>query len=251
MPPLKDRLKFPVLVVFISLVLLYAFAKFLGPIPFNVNSINTEKSNMFTVDGTGEATGKPDTAKFTVGVTKTGASVDETQSQTNTAVNKVIAALKTLGINEKDIKTDDYSVNPNIDFSTGSQRVNGYTVSTNITVKLKDANKANSALDTATKNGANIVNGISFILNNDERKNLENLARANAIKDAKEQAAIISKQAGIHLGRVTNIVLNPTTPDSYDKAMSAAGESTPENTTLLQPGENKVTVTVTLYYETL
>lgn len=208
---------------------------------------------MFTVDGTGEATGKPDTAQFTVGVTKTGSSVDETQSQTNTAVNKVVAALKAVGIDEKDIKTDDYSVNPNVDFSTGSQRTSGYTVSTNITVKIKDANKANSALDAATKNGANIVNGVSFTLNDDERKKLENQARADAIKDAKDQAAVISKQAGIRLGRVTNIVVNPTTPGPimYDKAMNAAGQSAPEDTTQLQPGENKVTVTVTLYYETL
>jgi uncharacterized protein YggE len=253
MPSLLDRLKIPVLTVFISLILFFALVKLFGPIPFSVNSINTEKSDMFTVDGTGEAVGKPDTAQFTVGVTKTGSSVDETQSQTNTAVNNVIAALKNQGIEDKDIKTDDYSVNPNIDFSTGSQRTNGYTVSTNVTVKVKDSNKANAALDAATKNGANIVNGVSFTVNDDERKELEDKARADAIKEAKDQAAKISKQAGIRLGRVTNIVVNPTTPGPimYDKAMNAAGETAPRDATQLQPGENKVTVTVTLYYETL
>ncbi len=253
MPSLLDRLKVPVLTVFISLLLFFGFIKLLGPIPFTINSINTEKSDMFTVDGKGEAVGKPDTAQFTVGVTKTGASVEETQSQTNTAVNKVIASLKEQGIEEKDITTDDYSVNPNVDFSTGSQRTNGYTVSTTITVKIKDANKANAALDAATKSGANIVNGISFTVNDEEQKTLEDQARADAIKEAKEQAVKISKQAGIRLGRVTNIVVNPTTPGPimYDKAMNSAGETAPSDATQLQPGENKITVTVTLYYETL
>jgi len=252
-PTLLDRLKIPVLTVFISLLLFFVFVKLFGPIPFTVNSINTEKSDMFTVDGTGEATGKPDTAQFTVGVTKTGPAVEDTQSQTNAAVNKVISALKAQGIEDKDIKTDDYSVNPNLDFSTGSQRTNGYTVSTNITVKIKDSDKASAALDAATKNGANIVNGVSFTINDDEREKLEDQARADAIKEAKEQATKISKQAGIRLGRVTNIIVNPTTPGPimYDKAMNAGGEVARSDATQLQPGENKVTVSVTLFYETL
>lgn len=252
MPGLLDRLKVPVLTVLISLILFFAFVKLFGPIPFSVNSITTEKSELFTVDGTGEAVGKPDTAEFTVGVTKTGSTVEDTQTQTNTAVNKVIAALKEQGIDEKDIKTENYNVNPNVDFSSGKQSTTGYTVNTNITVTVQDASKANTALDAATANGANVVNGVSFTLNDDEKKKLEDQARAEAIKKAKEQAVTISQQAGIKLGRVINVTVNPTQPGPimYDKALSV-GQAAPAAPTQLQPGENKVTVTVTLSYETL
>jgi len=251
---LVDRLKVPVLMVFISLLLFFLFVKVLGPIPFVINSVNTDKSEFFSVDGTGEATGKPDTAQFTVGVTKTGANVEDTQSQTNTAANKIVDALKAQGIDEKDIKTTDYAVNPNVDFSSGRQTTTGYTVSTSITVTVKDASKANAALDAATKNGANIVNGVTFTLNDEERLKLEDQARMEAIKEAKEKASTISKQAGIKLGRVVNIMVNPNTPGPimYDKVMNAAGgEAAPRDATQLQQGENKVMTTVTLYYETL
>lgn len=252
-PSVFDRLKIPVLTVFISLLVFFVMIKLFGPIPFTINSINTEKTEQFTADGTGEATGKPDTAKFIVGITKTGPSVGEAQNQTNAAVNAIVEGLKKQGIQDKDIKTDEYSVNPNIDFTSGTQKTNGYTVSTNITVKIKEADKANQAIDTATKNGANIISGVSFTINDDEREKLEDKARADAIRDAKEKAKRISQQAGIHLGKITNIIVSPTSPGPilYNKAMSAPDESTPQIPTQLQPGENTVTISVTLYYETL
>lgn len=252
MPSLTDRLKVPVLTVLISLALFFAFVKLFGPIPFSINSINTNKSDFFYAEGTGEATGQPDTAQFIVGVTKTAPTVEAAQTQTNTAVNKVIAGLKQQGIAAKDIKTQDYNVNPNIDYSGGSQTTTGYTVSTNITVVVKDASKANAALDTATANGANIVNGVSFTLNDDEKQKLEDEAREKAIKQAKEKAVKISQQAGIRLGKIVNVTINPTEPGPimYDKALNAGGAA-PAAPTELQAGENKVTVTVTLSYETL
>ncbi len=252
MPGLIDRLKVPVLTVFISLLLLFGFTKIFGPIPFTVNSINTENTNLFTVDGTGEATGTPDSAQFTVGVTKTAATVETAQSQANTAVNKIVAGLKAQGIDDKDIKTENYNVNPNIDYANGSQNTTGYTVSTNITVTLKDAKKANTALDSATANGANVVNGVSFTLNDDEKMKLEDEARGKAIANAKAQAEKIANQSGIRLGRLINVMVNPTDqgPLPMTKAFdAAAGQAIPDRTEL-QPGENKVIVNVTLSYET-
>lgn len=251
--PLIDRLKVPVLTVFISLVLFFAFVKLVGPIPFSINSVNTDKSDFFYAEGIGEATGKPDTAQFMVGVTKTASTVEAAQTQTNTAVNKVIAALKQQGISDKDIKTQDYTVNPNIDYSSGSQTTTGYTVSTNLSVTVKDTTKANAALDSATANGANIISGVSFTLNDDEREKLEDEARGKAIQQAKGKATRISQQAGIRLGKIINVTINPTEPGPimYDKATLNAGGGIPSAPTQLQTGENKVKVTVTLSYETL
>ena len=189
-----------------------------------------------------------------VGVNKTAATVEEAQTQVNQAVTKITAALKDLGIAGSDIKTTNYSVNPNIDYSLSRQTTTGYTVDTTMTVTLKDANKANKALDTATASGANIISGVTFTLNDDEKTKLEDKARALAIKQAKEKAQKISNQAGIKLGRVINISVNSGTPGPimYDKmAFNAGGGTAPVAPTQLQPGENKVSITVTLFYETL
>lgn len=254
MPSLFERLKVPVLTVLISLVLFFVTVKLFGPIPFAVNSVTTQKTDFFTVEGLGEATGIPDSAQFVVGVNKTATTVEEAQTQVNQAVTKITGALKDLGIAESDIKTTNYSVNPNIDYSLPRQTTAGYTVDATMTVTIKDANKANKALDTATANGANIISGVTFTINDEEKTKLEDQARTLAIKQAKEKAQKISNQAGIKLGRVINISVNGGTPGPviYDKmALNAGGGTTPEAPTQLQPGENKVSITVTLFYETL
>lgn len=252
MPSLFERLKVPVLTVLISLILFFVTVKLFGPIPFTVTSIVTNKADLFSVTGTGEASGVPDSAQFTVGVTKTGPTVEGTQNQVNQAANKITSELKKMGIADKDIKTTDYNVSPNIDYTSGKQNTTGYSVSVNMQITLKDAAKANQALDTATENGANVVNGVSFILNDEEKIKLEDQARAIAIKNAKEQATKIANQSGIRLGRLINVSVNPSTgPIMFDKMAASPvglGGGAP---TELQPGENKVSVTVTLSYETL
>lgn len=253
MNPLVDRLKVPTLTVLISLILFFLFVKLFGPIPFTINSIVTNKADLFTVDGTGEASGVPSTAGFMVGVTKTGTSVTAVQEQVNTATNKIVMELKKLGIGEKEIKTSDYTVNPNMDFTSGRQTTTGYTASTTISVTLSDSALANKALDSATANGATTINGISFVLSDEDKVKLEDKARLEAIKEAKEKAQKISQQAGIRLGKIVNVyVSSPERPVMYDKmSVSNAGGGAPEEETQLQPGENKVSVSVSLSYETL
>jgi uncharacterized protein YggE len=245
-----ERLKFPALLILISILLLKIF----GPIPLTITSTVSNNAEMFTATGTGEATGTPKTASFSVGVTKTGDTVESTQDQVNTIVTKVTTALKGQGIDEKDIKTEQYSINPNIDYTDSRQTTTGYTVSTSITVTLKDAKKANAALDASTKAGANILNNVSFILSDEDREKLEDQAREKAIKEAKKKAEKISSQAGISLGKVIGIYeASPEDPMAYDRATSnmAAGAKEVMAPTQLEAGENKVTVTVTLSYETL
>ena len=248
-----NTVKTPILITIAVLLTLFVFTKIFGPIPFSVNSMVTTKSDLFTVDGVGEAEGVPTTASFSVGVTKTAATVEAAQDQTNAAINTIIEELKKLGIDEEMIKTSNYSVNPNIDFASGRQTTTGYTVSTNIDVMLDDTEKANTALDTATKNGANIISGVAFILSDENQDSLEKEARKEAIADAKEKAQEISREAGIKLGKVMNIYVSQdggVMP--YDKMVSMearGGEMA--NPTELQPGQNKVTMQVTLTYETL
>jgi len=245
-----ERLKFPVLLILISILLLKIF----GPIPLTITSRVNNNSEIFTATGTGEATGTPKTASFSVGVTKTGATVETTQDQVNTIVAKVTDALKDQGIDKRDIKTDQYSVNPNIDYTDSRQATTGYTVSTIITVTLEDSKKANAALDAATKAGANILNNVSFVLSDEDREKLEDQAREDAIKEAKKKAAKISSQTGISLGKITSIYEStPEDPMAYDRSLTnvAAGAKEVMAPTQLEAGQNKISITVTLSYETL
>ena len=137
------------------LFIFFLYIKLAGPIPFYVQSIQTTKTNLFSVSGTGKATGIPDTAQLSIGVTKTASTIADAQSQTNTAVNKIIKDLKQLGIDEKNIKTTDYSVNPKYDYNRGEQNITGYTVTQSLEEKITPIDVAKKAVDIATTDGAN------------------------------------------------------------------------------------------------
>jgi uncharacterized protein len=240
---------FTVLFVFLFL---YIFTKSFGPIPFSVNSVNTTKTDMFTVSGNGEATAVPDTALTNFGVTKTASTVTQAKNEVNQSANKIIQGLKNLGIQEKKIKTTDYSISPNYDYTSGRNTVIGYVVTQNLQVEITPIEKANQAVDMATKNGANMVGNIQFTVNDEKRTELENKAREDAISKAKAKAQSIASASGINLGRLVNVQENNMSqrpPVMYD-LKTAAGGAESQPATQLQPGENTVSVSVTLSYET-
>jgi uncharacterized protein len=234
------------------LFVFFLYVKLIGPIPFSVNSITTTKSNLFSVSGTGKATGIPDIALLSIGVTKTALTVADAQNQTNAAANKIIEDLKKLGIKEKDIKTTDYSVNPKYDYARGDQNITGYIVTQTLEVNIAPIDIANKAIDTATLNGANLVGGITFTFNDKTKKDLENKARSEAVKIAKEKAESLSKATGIRLGKIVDVQeSNGYSPRPIMMTAKGAGIDSASAPTQLQPGENSITTDITLSYETL
>jgi uncharacterized protein len=249
------QLQVPFLIILFAFLCLFVFTKLLGPIPFSVNSIQTTKSDMFTVQGEGEATAVPDTAELNMGITKQAATVQEAQNQVNDVMNTIIQDLQTLGVEKEHIKTTNYSVNPDYDFSGGRQVAKGYTVSQDIRIKVTPIEQANKALDIATSRGATNIGGITFTLNDEEKEKLQETARKDAIMQAKKKAESISRESGIKLGKLVNIYVADTPPDvmPYGRGadLSLEQKAEPVPATEISPGENTVRVSVTLSYETL
>src|SRR3989338_10513485 len=68
--------------------------------------------NVITVNGTGDVFAVPDTATFSFSVIETDKTVALTQEKVTNRMNIALAAVKSLGVDEKNIKTTDYSVYP-------------------------------------------------------------------------------------------------------------------------------------------
>lgn len=246
------ELKNALIIILFLFFSLFLFTKIFGPIPFSINSVVTNKNSFFTAEGQGEATGVPDTARVNIGITQQGNTVEETQERTNQAAQKIISEIKKLGIEEKDIKTTNYSVNPRQDFSNGSNRIVGYEVTQNLEITTKDTKKINSVIDAATASGSNLVGGVQFVFSPEKEKKLLKMAREEAVKNAKEKAESLASSAGISLGRIVDIQEN-TDGEPPELLMQREGLGAgPEDktTTNIMPGENKVNIIVTLSYET-
>lgn len=263
-----EKYQKPFVIIFLLFAGLFIYTKLAGPIPFYINSVNTTKTDLFNVEGTGTATAVPDTGVVNLGVTQTSSTVAEAQSKTNEIANKLIEDIKKLGISEKDIKTTNYSVNPNYDTNPrpltpsgpqtmiypvpdgSGQQIVGYTVTQNLEIDVKQMDKINKVVDTATADGANLVGQVGFSFSNEMKAKLENKARADAIKEAKQKAKDLAGLSGINLGRLVNVIETNQPrpwPAAFMRAKEGIDQAVPP--TNITPGESTVTITVTLFYE--
>jgi len=240
--------------VVIFFLLLFVYTKLFGPIPFTVHNINTLNNTPFEAHGIGKASAAPDKAMINLGVTESGTTVLEAQDKTNKAVSNILNGLEELGVEEKDIKTTNYSVRPEYSELGRTQTVSGYVVTQNIEVKVP-IDQANKAVDTATTNGANLVGSISFVLDDETLEKLRNEAREEAVENAKASAEGLAKAAGISLGKIINV------QESFDGGgpvpMMRAESMTIDiddgeqiAPTTITPGESNVEVSVKLTYQT-
>lgn len=230
-------------------VFLFLFIKVVGPIPFTVNSVNTQKTDTFNVTGEGKVSVKPDVATVIVGITSNGSTVQVVQEQINITINKISEAIKSLGVAEKDIKTTSYNINPNYDYSSSTQQITGYSASTNLMVKVRKLDTVNNIIDASTKNGANTVSGVNFEV--DDKEKAQNEAREKAVAEAKEKAADAAKIAGFKLGKIINYqennnLLPRVFPGIAYAAMETKDVAAP---TQIEPGSTDITISVTLSYE--
>lgn len=236
------------LVIIFFFLALFAYVKLAGPIPFSVNSVNTTKYDTFNVTGEGKVNITPDIGVVSVGVTSDGVTVKAAQDQINSVIKKISDAVKALGVGIQDIQTTNYNINPKYEFISGSQRVNGYSANTTLTIKVKDLDKINQVIDAATTNGANQVNGLIFDV--EDRTKAENEAREKAVSDAKKKAEVAAKVAGFSLGRIINYQEYTGEPPIILQRGGGGGAlSADVEQTQVEPGSSEITVSVTLSYE--
>lgn len=202
------------------------------------------------VTGEGKVDVVPDTAYIDAGITVRNAStVEEARRKLDEANNKVIGSLKNLGIDKKDIKTSNYSINPNIVYRNNQDIESGYNGNASIQIIVRKTDLVSQVIDVATTAGATDVNGPRFAV--DDPSKFREEARNKAIKNAREQAQKIASSLGIRLGRVVNMVESgPSTPPPVyaNRAMSLEG-SVDKSTPDIEQGSETITSSVTLYFE--
>jgi uncharacterized protein YggE len=196
--------------------------------------IVNENSDTVSVTGRGKVSYQPDMAVVTLGVQiENAAKAEDALNKLNEATGKIISAVKVLGIPEKDIKTQTYSLVPHYEYKTEDRNsvVSGYDANQQLVIKVKgidaDPGVSGRVIEEAGKAGSNQVMGVSFDISNLEE--LKQEARIEAIKDAQEKSASLAKAAGIRkLGRVVswyeNIIKSPDSSQNYGYGMGGNAE---------------------------
>lgn len=215
-----------------------------------------ELQNTISFTGTGEIFAKPDLALITFAVQNEAKTVAEAVSENTQKMNAVIDAIKKLGVEIKDLKTASFNIYPRYEFRdkeivcmaypcpTGERVLVGYEVYQSLQVKIRNLEKVGGIIQSATDMGATDASGLQFIVENEDE--LRGQARKMAIDEAKSKAKELVLQLGVKLGRIVNFSEGGAWPVPYFAKAEAVGViETPQ----IEPGENKISITVTITYE--
>ena len=159
---------------------------------------------VITISGHGEVRAVPDTAMLSAGVSTDGPTAAAALSANNLRMQAVMAAIKKLGVPDKDIRTANFSVSPQYaNISGQAPHITGYRASNQVEVRLEDIGKLGTVLDALVAAGANQMNGVSFLIRNDAE--LLTQARVAAVAEARAKAETFANAAGVGLGSILSI----------------------------------------------
>lgn len=142
----------------------------------------------------------PDVAKISIGVSNQASTPGAAREANAAAINATLAALEELGIEEKDIQTINMNMWNRYD---NNGNINGYRMSTDLAVYVRDIEQAGEVVDAAIAAGSNELNGVEFLVSN--RDELYNAALTDALEMARQKAESLAAAAGKTLGEVKTV----------------------------------------------
>jgi uncharacterized protein YggE len=195
-----------------------------------------------------------------LGVQVQAGTVRDATSQAADRMNQVIKALKSKGIEDKDIRTSQFNISPIYSQvprpTPGGTRpppeepvITGYRVDNMVTAKMRKLDRVGEVIDSAVEAGgdATRIRGISFQVENTTP--LLKQARDLAVKDALDKARQLADGAGVKLGKATLISENTgfaPSPVAFAAAERSLQASAP---TPISPGEQQVSTTVQMVFD--
>lgn len=211
-------------------------------------STSNDLPRTITVTGVGRASIRPDIADLRLGVTITEATLDAARAASGKVQNAVLAKLKALGIEERDLQTSIVSVQPQYDYSQQSAppRLVGYQFMNVVAATLREIDKVGHAIDGALGAGATNIDQMTFRVA--DQSGAETEAREAAVADARARADTLAAAAGVAIVGVGAIVEGGGAPIPYPRSFERMAMSAKDAGTPIEAGTNEVTATVTITY---
>ena len=212
-----------------------------------------EAVSKITVSASGSVSLVPDKATVSFGVQTKEDTAEEAQSRNSESVQKVMDALKGIGVEEKSIRTTYYGMYPQYDYSEdGDQNIIGYVVTTSLSVQDQNIDGLGELLQTCVDAGINSVDNISFLCSGYDEAYKEALAKAVAA--SRDKAEALAAAAGKKLGETYSITEGwQDTSARYGKNVAEAAamdiSEADRSSPILQPGETEITANVTVEYK--
>jgi uncharacterized protein YggE len=198
---------------------------------------------------TGQVDVAPDLAVVRLGVVVQNPSARAAQEGANKVVAALLAAVRELGIDAKDLQTSQLNLNPiyapyRPDGGEPQEpRITGYQASFSVSVQVTRLDLVGRVVDVGLAAGANQIEGVTFGLQNEQPA--RERALDAAIRQARRKAEVMAAALGVQLQEVLEVSEGgpqAVTP-MFDKRMAFEASAAP---TPVEPGQVTIDATVTV-----
>jgi len=216
--------------------------------PTTINQEAQPVVRTLNVNGLGYSYLTPDIAYIYIGVHNEGATASETVAANKVQTDAVLNALKKAGVDEKDLRTTNFSIYPSQQYGTdGTVTGSIYMVDNTVYVTVRDLDGLGDLLDDTISAGANSINSIQFDVADKTAAVKE--ARAKGVADAKTQAQELADAAGVTLGEIQSISFYDNSPYPVFEGKGGGGGAVAANSAVsIQPGQLTISVSVNITY---
>ncbi len=197
----------------------------------------------------GEVKAEPDMASISLGVQTEASTAAKAMADNARRMSQVVAALKSAGIDAKDIQTSGLNLNAQYDYQPNlPPKLRGYQASNQVSITVYDLGKLGPTLDAVVAVGANQINGVSFGLKDPQAA--EDAARVKAVKALQTRAQLYAGATGLKVVRLVNLSEGGGyTPPPMQFAKSMLRSADAAASTPVEAGQLTVRIDVSGLYE--
>lgn len=223
----------------------------------NMSANVTNSNSTLSVSGNAFTKVKPDRVVISIGVETTDKTAKASLAANSELMNKIIIALRNLGIKENETSTSSFTISPNYNYTESGTILNitGFTVTNSIQIDSSTLANISSWIDAAVASGANSINSIDFTISNKILEDTKNMLIKDAIANAEEKADIVSSALGLKVIGLKSITvgefgyIQPPQPFMAKGFEAAGGGAAPTTiTTPILAGEQEVSVSINIIF---
>ena len=200
------------------------------------------------VSATGEATRVPDVAIISAGVVTRRPTATAAIQDNASQMDRVLAALKRAGIEERDVQTSSINLNPEYRYQENqAPQLVGYTASNQVSIRFRDIRNTGKILDALVAEGANQINGPTLTIDKPEAALDE--ARLKALANGRARADVYARALGKRVVRIVSISESggsSPVPPPMPMMMEARAQAADSK---IMPGEQKLQVNLSIVFD--
>ncbi len=167
----------------------------------------TQQIPLIEVEGYAERKTAPDEAIFMISLEEKAMKVNDAVNVLNKKTQNLSDALKKGRIKDYKLVADNYAVDVNRIYRSGSQKDSGYVARQSLRIVTSATNEDLHKIADAIQGAGDMSYNLSFGISEATRKSLENTLLTEALKDAEARANLIGSTLNLKGLRVFNVTL--------------------------------------------